>query len=99
MGIVLKRRDNAPILYMQSGIIDILMATGDIDESINFLQRSMMNLINGEFSMELLIISKSLKPTAAYADQNSTLFSNQWVKEIQLINQHQMIRNPICILK
>ena len=69
MGIVLKRRDNAPIVKLiYGGIIDILMATGDIDESINFLQRSMMNLINGEFSMELLIISKSLKPTAAYAD-------------------------------
>ena len=62
MGIVLKRRDNAQIVkYVYGGIIDRIMAGESIQSSIDFLQKSLMDLLNGKFSMDYLIISKSLR--------------------------------------
>lgn len=62
MGIVLKRRDNAQIVkYVYGGIIDRIMAGETIQSSIEFLQKSLMDLLNGKFSMDYLIISKSLR--------------------------------------
>jgi DNA polymerase delta subunit 1 len=67
MGIALKRRDNAPIVKkVFGGVIDIIMTKQDINESINFLQRSMTELIDGKYGLEDLIISKSLR--ADYKD-------------------------------
>lgn len=67
MGIALKRRDNAPIVKkVFGGVIDIIMTKQDINESINFLQRSMTELIEGKYGLEDLIISKSLR--ADYKD-------------------------------
>ena len=62
MGIVLKRRDNAQLVkVVYGGIIDIIMNQQDIKASINFLQRSLRDLIFGKFPMEKLIITKSLR--------------------------------------
>ena len=67
MGIALKRRDNAPIVKtIYGGVIDIIMKTHDIRESINFLQQSIQDLIDGKYPLETLIISKSLR--ADYKD-------------------------------
>jgi DNA polymerase elongation subunit (family B) len=67
MGIALKRRDNAPIVKrVFGGVIDIIMTKQDIGESINFLKRSVQELINGKYPLEELIISKSLR--ADYKD-------------------------------
>ncbi len=67
MGIALKRRDNAPIVKkVYGGVIDIIMQRQDINESINFLQKSMTELIEGKYPLEDLIISKSLR--ADYKD-------------------------------
>ena len=67
MGIALKRRDNAPIVKkVFGGVIDIIMTKQDINESINFLQKSMTELIEGKYGLEDLIISKSLR--ADYKD-------------------------------
>ena len=67
MGIVLKRRDNAPIVkYIYGGIIDIIMNQKNIKKSIEFLKKSLMELLDGKFPMEKLVISKSLK--AYYKD-------------------------------
>ena len=69
MGIVLKRRDNAPIVKLvYGGIIDILMDSGDISSAIDYLQACLMKIIEGVYPIDLFIISKSLKPTAAYAN-------------------------------
>jgi DNA polymerase elongation subunit (family B) len=62
MGIVLKRRDNAPIVKdVYGGIIDILMKQQDIKLAIQFLQTSLQNIVNENFPIDKLIITKSLR--------------------------------------
>ena len=72
MGIVLKRRDNAPIVKLvYGGIIDILMDSGNISDAIDYLQACLMKIVEGVYPIDLFIISKSLKPTSAYANPMS----------------------------
>ena len=62
MGIVLKRRDNAPIVKeIYGGIIDILMKQQDIKKAIEFLRECLRNIVDENYSIEKLIISKSLR--------------------------------------
>ena len=62
MGIVLKRRDNAPIVKdIYGGIIDILMKEQNIDNAIEFLKNALQNMIDEKIPMEKLIITKSLR--------------------------------------
>ena len=62
MGIVLKRRDNAPIVKdIYGGIIDILMKKQNIQEAIDFLQGCLQNIIEENYSMDKLVITKSLR--------------------------------------
>lgn len=62
MGIVLKRRDNAPIVKdVYGGIIDILMKEQNIEKSIEFLESMLQKIVNEEIGMEKLVISKSLR--------------------------------------
>jgi len=61
MGIVLKRRDNAPIVKdVYGGIIDILMKEQDTGRAISFLKEYLRNLVNEKIPLEKLIITKSL---------------------------------------
>ena len=62
MGIVLKRRDNAPIVKdIYGGIIDILMKQQDIGMAMQFLKSSLQSIVDGKFPMDKLIITKSLR--------------------------------------
>jgi DNA polymerase elongation subunit (family B) len=62
MGIVLKRRDNAPIVKdVYGGIIDILMKDQDIEKAIEFLKSSLQNIVDEKYPLEKLIITKSLR--------------------------------------
>ena len=62
MGIVLKRRDNAPIVkVVYADVIDTLMKGKTILESIQRLRANIQKLIAGEFPLDYLILSKSLK--------------------------------------
>ena len=62
MGIVLKRRDNAPIVKdVYGGIIDILMKEKNIQKAVEFLQNSLQNIIEEKYPMDKLIITKSLR--------------------------------------
>ena len=70
MGIVLKRRDNAPIVKdVYGGIIDILMKDKDIDKAIQYLQSCLQNIVDEKYGMEKLIITKSLRSTYKNPDQ------------------------------
>jgi DNA polymerase elongation subunit (family B) len=70
MGIVLKRRDNAPIVKdIYGGIIDILMKEQNIQKAIDFLKYSLQNLVDEKVSMDKLIITKSLR--SGYKNPNS----------------------------
>jgi hypothetical protein len=67
MGIVLKRRDNANIVKrVYGGIIDIILNRHDVASSTAFLTESLQKLIKGEFPLEDLVVSKSLR--AHYKD-------------------------------
>jgi DNA polymerase elongation subunit (family B) len=62
MGIVLKRRDNAPIVKdIYGGIIDILMKKQNIEEAIAFLKSCLQNIVDEKYPMDKLIITKSLR--------------------------------------
>ena len=62
MGIVLKRRDNAPIVKdVYGGIIDILMKDNNIEKAIDFLKTSLQNIVDEKIGMDKLIITKALR--------------------------------------
>lgn len=62
MGIVLKRRDNAPIVKdIYGGIIDILMKDKNINKAREFLDDNLNKLVNKQIPIEKLIITKSLR--------------------------------------
>ena len=62
MGIVLKRRDNAPIVKdIYGGVIDILMKEKNIQKAINYVNKSLQELVDGKVPIEKLIITKSLR--------------------------------------
>jgi DNA polymerase elongation subunit (family B) len=62
MGIVLKRRDNAPIVKdIYGGVIDILMKEKNVEMAANFLKECLKNMVDENYGMEKLIITKSLR--------------------------------------
>jgi DNA polymerase elongation subunit (family B) len=62
MGIVLKRRDNAPIVKdIYGGIIDILMKQQNIKQATDFLKSCLQNIVDEKYSIDKLIITKSLR--------------------------------------
>lgn len=62
MGIVLKRRDNAPIVKdVYGGAIDILMSGGSIQAAVDFTRRCLMDVVGEKYPLEKLIITKSLR--------------------------------------
>jgi len=62
MGIVLKRRDNAPFLKDgYGGVIDILMKDQDVGKAVDFVKSMMQKLVSGQISLDKLCITKSLR--------------------------------------
>ena len=62
MGIVLKRRDNAPIVKdIYGGIIDILMKENDIEKAAEFLKSCLQQMVEEKYGMDKLVITKSLR--------------------------------------
>lgn len=61
MGIVLKRRDNAPIVKdIYGGIIDIFMKEQNLQKAITFLKQSLQSIVDEQVAIDKLIITKSL---------------------------------------
>ena len=62
MGIVLKRRDNAPIVKdIYGGVVEILMKEKSIKKSIKYVNKNIESLIDGQFPIEKLLVTKSLR--------------------------------------
>ena len=62
MGIVLKRRDNAPIVKdVYGGVIDILMKDKNIELAANFLEECLNEIVDKKYGIDKLIITKSLR--------------------------------------
>ena len=59
MGIVLKRRDNAPIVKdVYGGIIDILMKDQNVSKAIKFTKDMLNDIVDEKFPLDKLIITK-----------------------------------------
>jgi DNA polymerase delta subunit 1 len=62
MGIVLKRRDNAPIVKdVFGGALDTLMVEKDVKKAQAFVNRKLMDVLENKIPLEKYIISKSLR--------------------------------------
>ena len=62
MGIVLKRRDNAPIVkYVFGNVIEKIMIDKDIHKTLTWLKMTLQKIKKGEFSLSYFIITKSLR--------------------------------------
>ena len=69
MGIVLKRRDNAPIVKdIYSGVIDIILNKKNITAAIQYFKDEIKKLMNGDVDIMKLVISKTIR--AEYANPN-----------------------------
>jgi DNA polymerase elongation subunit (family B) len=62
MGIVLKRRDNAPIVKHVFGeAIEILLKENDVPKAISFIQEACKKILLGGYGIDKFIMSKTLK--------------------------------------
>jgi len=62
MGIVLKRRDNAPIVKdIYGGIIDILMKDKNVEKAAMFLKECLNGMVEEKYPMDKLVITKALR--------------------------------------
>ena len=62
MGIVLKRRDNAPILkYTYQGVMNKIMKELSIVKAIDFVKLACQDLLNNKFDLNMFVISKTLR--------------------------------------
>lgn len=68
MGIVLKRRDNAPIVKtIYGGVIERIMQR-DVASAASFVREQVMRLAKGDVALDQLVISKTLRAPTAYVD-------------------------------
>jgi DNA polymerase elongation subunit (family B) len=62
MGIVLKRRDNAPIVKdVFGGALDILLSRGTVKDAQAFVKNILIEVLNNRIPLEKFIVSKSLR--------------------------------------
>ena len=62
MGIVLKRRDNAPVVKdIYGGVITKLIETRLISKSLKFVDNEINKLLKGEIILDKLLVTKSLR--------------------------------------
>ena len=62
MGIVMKRRDNAPIVkYVFGNVIEIIMNQKNIDLSIEWLKETLQKIKDGKMNQSMFVVSKSLR--------------------------------------
>lgn len=62
MGIVLKRRDNAPIVKdVFGGALDILMQDRDVKKAQKFVNQKLLDILENKVPLEKYIVTKSLR--------------------------------------
>ena len=62
MGIVMKRRDNAPICkFVFGNVIEIIMNKRSVDLAIEWLSDTLKKIKNGDMDKSMFVISKSLR--------------------------------------
>lgn len=69
MGIVLKRRDNAPIVKeVCGGIIDMLINYRNPSGAISFTKKCLQDMFDGNYDIKYFLTSKNLKSKSSYKD-------------------------------
>ena len=62
MGLVTKRRDNAPIVkYVFGNIIEIIMNQRSVDKAIEWLNKTLRKIKDGKMPLSMFVVSKSLR--------------------------------------
>lgn len=70
MGVVLKRRDNAPIVKeIYQAVVDTIMKDRDLSKSVSVAREILRRLVDGKVSLKKLTITKSLRAEYANPDQ------------------------------
>ena len=70
MGVVLKRRDNAPIVKeIYQAVVDTILKERDLSKSVSVAKSILNDLINGKYSLKKLTITKSLRANYANPEQ------------------------------
>lgn len=65
MGIVLKRRDNAPIVkIVVGGIVKSILNDKNPNKAIEYARKTLKDILSGKFALEKFIITKTLKGNA-----------------------------------
>jgi DNA polymerase elongation subunit (family B) len=86
MGIVLKRRDNPPIVKkIISGMLDIMLNIMDNDQVVQYVRTSVQSLLDGKFSIRNFITSKALKDGYKYKDGDIDQNGKEITKTISII--------------
>jgi DNA polymerase elongation subunit (family B) len=69
MGIVLKRRDNSPIVKeICGGIIDYLINHRSPQDAKNYTRKCLQNMFDGKYDIKYFLTSKTLKMKESYKD-------------------------------
>jgi len=62
MGVVLKRRDNAPIVKdVFGGALDILLVDKDVKKAVEFVKTMLLKVVKGELPIDKFAITKQLR--------------------------------------
>ena len=62
MGVVTKRRDNAPILkHTFNGVVDTLTQDCNLTKAIKFVQETCRSMVDGVYDLNMFVISKTLR--------------------------------------
>jgi DNA polymerase delta subunit 1 len=70
MGIVLKRRDNAPIVKdVFGGALDVLLQEKNVRQAQDFVNRMLLKVLQNDVPLEKFIVSKSLRDDYKNPDQ------------------------------
>lgn len=70
MGVVLKRRDNAPIVKeIYQAVVDTILKERDLSKSVSVAKRILDDLVKGKHSLKKLTITKSLRANYANPEQ------------------------------
>ena len=69
MGIVLKRRDNSPIVKeICNGIIDQLINKRDVESAKKFVEKCLINMFENKYDLKYFLQSRTLKSKESYKD-------------------------------
>jgi DNA polymerase elongation subunit (family B) len=87
MGIVLKRRDNPPIVKkIIGGMLDIMLNIMDNEQVVQYVRNSIENLLDGKFSIRNFITSKALRDGYKYKDGDIDQNGKDITKTISIID-------------